>query len=102
MDRLLREHAAAAGGPTVSLLTAHSHSHGDHLASNDQFRGRPNTTIIPPGRENVKAFFGLPDWPDGKATVDLGNRVVDVIPHAGGRWRAASLRSRIVKPPPPS
>jgi hydroxyacylglutathione hydrolase len=97
VDRLLREHAAATGGPTVPLLIAHSHSHGDHLAGDDQFRGRPHTTIVPPELESVKAFFGLPDWPEGKATVDLGSRVIDVIPTPGHEDSHVALYDRKTK-----
>lgn len=97
VDKLLRDHAATAGGSAVPLLIAHSHNHGDHSAGNDQFRGRPNTTIIPPGLENVKAFFGLPNWPEGKATINLGNRLVDVIPTPGHEDSHIALYDRNTK-----
>jgi len=76
-------HAAALGKPPVPLLIAHSHSHGDHVAGDSQFHGLSNTTVVPPGLASVKAFFALPDWPDGVATIDLGNRTLDVIPIPG-------------------
>jgi hydroxyacylglutathione hydrolase len=81
--KLLHDRAATLGKPVVPLLIAHSHSHGDHVAGDNQFHGMANTTIVPPGLVNVKAFFGLPQWPDGQATVDLGNRTLDVIPVPG-------------------
>jgi glyoxylase-like metal-dependent hydrolase (beta-lactamase superfamily II) len=83
VSRLLTDHAAAAGRPPVPLLVAHSHSHGDHLAGDDQFRARPDTTVVPAGLAAVRAFFGLPHWPAGTAAVDLGGRVLDVLPIPG-------------------
>jgi hydroxyacylglutathione hydrolase len=32
---------------------------------------------------SVKSFFGLTQWPQGVASLDLGSRVVDVIPAPG-------------------
>src|SRR5215467_5411876 len=48
VGKLMTDHAAAAGKPVVPLLIAHSHSHGDHVAGDAQFAGRPNTTIVSP------------------------------------------------------
>ncbi len=83
VGNLLSEHAAALGKPPVPQLIAHSHSHGDHIAGDIQFHGKTNTTIVPPGLPNVKAFFSFPHWPDGAATIELGNRTLDVIPIPG-------------------
>jgi len=33
-----------------------------------QFQGAPSTTVVEPNVEGVKAFFHLPDWPEGRAT----------------------------------
>jgi glyoxylase-like metal-dependent hydrolase (beta-lactamase superfamily II) len=97
VDKLLRDHAATLGRPSIPLLIAHSHSHGDHFAGDTQFRGRAKTTIVPPRLDNVKAFFGLPRWPDGTATIDLGNRVLDVIPTPGHEESHIALYDRKTK-----
>jgi hydroxyacylglutathione hydrolase len=65
------------------LLVAHSHSHGDHVAGDAQFASRPDTTVVGADLRAVTDFFGLPDWPDGTARLDLGSRVVEVIPSPG-------------------
>ncbi len=83
VGRLLAEHALTVGGQPLPLTIVHSHSHGDHVAGDDQFRNDPNTTIAPLGVEGVKAFFGLSQWPDGAATIDLGGRTIDVLPGPG-------------------
>jgi hydroxyacylglutathione hydrolase len=83
VGNLLHDRAAALGGPTVPLLIAHSHSHGDHVSGDSQFLGEADRTIVPLGLAGVKSFFGLPQWPQGTATIDLGGRVLDVIPIPG-------------------
>jgi hydroxyacylglutathione hydrolase len=59
IDGLITERAAAFGRPRPSLVVAHSHSHGDHVAGDDQFRGRPDTTVVPLGVAGVQRFFGI-------------------------------------------
>jgi hydroxyacylglutathione hydrolase len=83
VSALLAAHPTAAGGQSLPLVVAHSHSHGDHLAGNAQFDGRPDTVIVPDGLNGVKSFYGLPQWPQGTATLDLGERTLDVIPAPG-------------------
>jgi glyoxylase-like metal-dependent hydrolase (beta-lactamase superfamily II) len=71
------------GMNAVDLVVAHTHSHGDHDFWDSQFAGRPHTTIVKPMLANVKAFFGLPNWPDDEATLDLGNRRLTIFPIPG-------------------
>ena len=35
------------------------------------------------GAEGAAAFFGIADWPAGQATLDLGDRPIDVLPTPG-------------------
>jgi glyoxylase-like metal-dependent hydrolase (beta-lactamase superfamily II) len=83
VQQILADHAVAAGGQPVSLLIAHTHSHGDHAAADSQFQGQPHVEVVPLGLAAVKAFYGLPQWPNGAATIDLGGRTVDVLPAPG-------------------
>ena len=49
-----------------------------------QFVGRPDTVIAPRPLAAMKAFHGLAaTWPEGIGTIDLGDRVVRVIPTPG-------------------
>ena len=65
------------------LIVAHTHGHRDHVFWDSQFEGRKNTTILRPTLLQVKSFFGLPDWPEGQATLDLGGRMLIVFPLPG-------------------
>jgi hydroxyacylglutathione hydrolase len=69
--------------PGYRLLVAHTHSHGDHVAADGQFADRPDTTVVGTRLADVTAFYGLTHWPDGHAEIDLGDRIVDVLPGPG-------------------
>jgi hydroxyacylglutathione hydrolase len=60
------------------LVVAHTHSHGDHVAGDEQFRGQPSTVVVGKDLNSVQRFFGLSAWPDGIAPFDLGGRVLEV------------------------
>jgi hydroxyacylglutathione hydrolase len=62
---------------------AHTHSHLDHIAGDPQLASLPSVKVVPTDLEGVRAFFGFTNWPNGIAHVDLGERIVDVIPTPG-------------------
>ncbi len=68
-------------GKDVELVVAHSHSHGDHVGGDGQFKGQPKTTVVGTSTSAVKQFFQI----DGTnaTTFDLGGRVIDVVPIPG-------------------
>lgn len=65
------------------LVVAHTHAHGDHVAGDDQFQGRPDTVVVAHAPEAVAAFFGLSHWPHGRATFQLGGRALTLLPIPG-------------------
>jgi hydroxyacylglutathione hydrolase len=67
----------------IDLVVAHTQCHGDHDFWDSQFVGRPRTTVVKPQLSSVKAFFELPDWPNGEATLELGNRGLTIFPIPG-------------------
>ncbi|MCM2281215.1 MAG: MBL fold metallo-hydrolase [Bdellovibrionaceae bacterium] len=67
----------------LQLIVAHTHGHGDHVSGDEQFRGRPNTVVVGHSVEEVVKFFGFQDWPNTSVSLDLGDRVVDLIPTPG-------------------
>jgi hydroxyacylglutathione hydrolase len=76
---LLPEESAAK----LPLLVVHSHGHLDHRAGDPQFEGLNGVELVRSDLEHVRAFFGLADWPNGSAQIDLGDRIVDVLPAPG-------------------
>jgi hydroxyacylglutathione hydrolase len=74
---------ALKGRTSIPLVVAHSHSHGDHIAGDAGFHGMPNVTMVPLTVNATREFFGIDKWPDGIGHIDLGQRIVDVIPIPG-------------------
>jgi len=69
-----------ADNPRASyeLVVAHTHGHGDHVAADEQFAGRPLTWLIRGEADAVRESFGFTDWPAEIVRFDLGGRVLDV------------------------
>lgn len=83
VDRLVADWLVAHGRSDIPLVVAHSHSHGDHVAGDEAFRDRPNTTVVGLKPDEVASFFGVTKWPDQIVPYDLGGRVLSIIPTPG-------------------
>ncbi|MBO9576604.1 MAG: MBL fold metallo-hydrolase [Sphingobium sp.] len=85
VDAIITRWAQARGRTTVPLTIALTS--GEDIAQNQglvQFAGRPDTVIVPKALEVMKRFYGLgSSWPTGTGKIDLGDRVVTVIPTPG-------------------
>lgn len=94
VDTLVRSWAARHGKASVDLVVAHSHAHGDHVAGDSQFVKRPGTTVVGRDTASVRAFFGIAKWPADVSTIDLGDRVLDVIAIPGHQAASIALYDR--------
>ncbi len=65
-------------GRDLELVVAHTHGHGDHVGGDDQF-----DSVVGRSAEDVAAYFGITSWPDEIVTLELGERILDVIPIPG-------------------
>ena len=70
-------------GSRLPLRVVHTHGHLDHRSGDDQFRALLDVEVVPTDLENVKSHLGIADWPNGIGHIDLGDRVIDVIPTPG-------------------
>jgi hydroxyacylglutathione hydrolase len=82
IQKLIAARQATTGGE-LQVLVTHSHSHGDHTAGDAQFRGRPRVTLVEPTQQAVRKYFNFSNWPQGRATVELGGRQLIVMPIPG-------------------
>jgi glyoxylase-like metal-dependent hydrolase (beta-lactamase superfamily II) len=80
---ILEQWQAIHERPSLELVVAHSHGHGDHVAGDDQFRGQPGTTLVEPGLTEVQSFFGFTRWPEQTVSFDLGDRTLTLLPIPG-------------------
>lgn len=67
----------------VELIVAHTHNHNDHIAGDIQFKHKPNTTVVGLEVDDVKSYFKIENWPLENSKIDLGKRVIEVIPIPG-------------------
>jgi glyoxylase-like metal-dependent hydrolase (beta-lactamase superfamily II) len=71
------------GGSRLPLMVVHTHGHLDHRSGDDQLRALPDVEVVPTDLESVKSRLGIADWPNSIGQIDLGDRVIDVIPTPG-------------------
>ena len=67
----------------MPLVVAHTHAHGDHISGDTQLKLLPATTVVGLTPAAVQDFFGFKSWPEEIATLDLGERTIDLIPIPG-------------------
>lgn len=94
VDRLIDRWLKVNSRTAIPLLIVHSHKHGDHIAGDAQFADRPNTTLVKPDLPSVQTFFGSKNWPDEVLTLDLGSRIMDIIPIPGHTDDSIALYDR--------
>jgi hydroxyacylglutathione hydrolase len=84
----------ASEGSRLPLMVVHTHGHLDHRSGDDQFRALPDVEVVPTDLESVKSRLGLAEWPNGIGQIDLGDRVIDVIPTPGHHQSHVSYYDR--------
>jgi hydroxyacylglutathione hydrolase len=89
VDSLLRDRERDT--PGYHLVVAHTHGHGDHVAGDGDFAGRPDTTVV--GRElgDVQAYFGFTSWPAQVLAFDLGGRRLEITGSPGHQDAAITV-----------
>ena len=91
VDSLIEDWLRGHPRDGYGLIVAHSHAHGDHVAGDGQFTDRPHTRVVGHSADDVAAFFGIDNWPHGRARLDLGGRMIEVIPTPGHHPSAVAL-----------
>lgn len=88
VDALLAERGVA------ELVVAHSHAHGDHVAGDEELAARPHTTVVGLAPADVARAFGIAHWPLDRGSIDLGGRVVEVVPIPGHEASSVAFYDR--------
>jgi hydroxyacylglutathione hydrolase len=72
---------------SITLIVTHSHAHSDHVAGDQEVQAIDDPAIrvdfVAPRTGDEKTFFRIEGDEDARGSVDLGDRVVDVIPIPG-------------------
>ncbi len=82
------------GPAKLALLVVHTHRHLDHRAGDGQFANIANVRVVGYDIDSVRRFYGFSQWPNGVAQIDLGDRIVDVIPTPGHNETEVSFYDR--------
>jgi glyoxylase-like metal-dependent hydrolase (beta-lactamase superfamily II) len=93
VDDLVERWLAVHPRDGYGLLVLHTHGHGDHVAGDGQFAGRPHTLLVDAGLSSARAYFGF-EGGDEIANVDLGGRVLDCFPTPGHQVAAVTFYDR--------
>jgi len=83
VDALIDAWARTNGASAPELVVVHSHAHSDHVSGDAEFADRPHTVVVGHTQPEVAAFFSLRNWPGGTASLELGDRSVDILPMPG-------------------
>jgi len=95
VDSAIATWRGETGNAEPALIVLNSHGHGDHTAGNGAFRNRPNTTVVGATVADIRAYFGIANYPEDSATLDLGGgRVIDVIGIPGHQTAHIALLDR--------
>lgn len=79
---------------SLDLVVLHTHNHGDHKAADAQFDNKAKTTVVGLLPEEIASFFNISNWPDENATIDLGDRKLDIIPIPGHQESSVAVYDR--------
>ena len=86
------------GRRQTEILVVHSHPHGDHVAGDEALSKMKSDSVsvhlIPATLEATKQLYGIERWPDQVGHVDLGGRVIDVVPIPGHSAVSVALYDR--------
>lgn len=81
-DWMLRNHRTS-----MPLLVTHTHSHQDHIWGDAAIKAMNDpaipVTYLAPTVAATEKFYNIAHWPEDIGQVDLGDRVIDVIPIPG-------------------
>jgi glyoxylase-like metal-dependent hydrolase (beta-lactamase superfamily II) len=91
---LLQKWAKKKNRAAPSIIVIHSHGHGDHTAGDKQFQALAGVEFIAATPADVQKAAGIPIWPSGLGQIDLGSRILDVIPVPGHHAASIALYDR--------
>jgi hydroxyacylglutathione hydrolase len=91
---LLAKWARRENRAPIPLVVVHSHGHGDHVAGDAQLAALPNVQVISASVPEMQKAFGIAHWPEETGSIDLGDRVLDVIPIPGHQAASIALYDR--------
>lgn len=98
LQRVVHDWLERNNRTSIPLIVMHSHQHGDHIWGDAAVQALHDPampiTFVAPNVEAVSKFFGIDPWPTGLGQVDLGGRVLNIIPIPGHAVDSIALYDR--------
>jgi glyoxylase-like metal-dependent hydrolase (beta-lactamase superfamily II) len=98
LQRLVHNWLLRNGRANIPLIVVHSHSHSDHVAGDAAIQQLNDPALpiafVAATAAADQAFFGVAQWPEDNGSVDLGGRIVDMIPLPGHDEASIALYDR--------
>jgi hydroxyacylglutathione hydrolase len=83
---------------SIPIVVTHSHSHGDHTFGDPAIQALNDPAMpiqfVAPTVDAASKFFSIDPWPTGLGHVDLGGRLLDIVPIPGHDKYAIALYDR--------
>jgi hydroxyacylglutathione hydrolase len=87
LRRIVTNWLKREGRTSIPLIVVHTHSHSDHIAGDTEVQAIKDpampVTLVPAELDATKKLYGIQHWPDDIGQIDLGGRILDVIPIPG-------------------
>ena len=87
LQRVIHNWLERNGRASIPLTVAHTHEHEDHVWGDKGVQALSDAAIpvalIPSEVEATRHAFGIANWPADVGRIDLGGRIIDVIPIPG-------------------
>jgi glyoxylase-like metal-dependent hydrolase (beta-lactamase superfamily II) len=84
---------------SIPVIVTHSHSHDDHTWGDSALQALNDPKIpilfVPARVADTQSFFHIGSWPNDFGQVDLGNRVLNIIPIPGHDVVSIALYDRL-------
>lgn len=98
LERTLHNWLERNGRSNIQLIVTHSHAHSDHVAGDEAVQAMRDPAVgiefVPAKVDAEKEFFKIEGTEDARGSVDLGGRVIDVIPIPGHDVTSIALYDR--------
>jgi len=98
LQRTMKNWLARNGRTSIPLIVVHSHPHGDHTAGDAEMQAIKDpampVTFVPAELEATKRFYGIEHWSTDIGHLDLGGRVIDLVPIPGHSVVSVALYDR--------
>ena len=78
----------------VPLIVIHSHGHGDHIAGDKALQTLSGVRFIAATPEAISQAASISKWPETPGQIDLGGRILDVLPIPGHQAASIALYDR--------